>query len=63
MKKEKIRKTPAAPSSAPANLSPKERKALKSSIQALNNQADTLGILDPLGLEPALIYSLKEGQE
>ena len=63
MKKEKTRKPPAAASSGPGNLSPKEKKALKNSIQALNRQADALGILDPLELEPVLIYSLKEGQE
>jgi hypothetical protein len=63
MKRKKTLKPPAAASSAPGNLSPKEKRALKNSIQALNNQADALGILDPLELEPVLIYSLKEGQE
>ena len=60
MKRKKTRKPPAAGSPAPENLSPKEKKALKNSIQVLNNQADALGIMDPLELEPVLIYSLKE---
>jgi len=60
MKKEKTRKPPAAASPAPGNLSPKEKKALKNSIQGLNSQVSALGILDPLELEPVLIYSLKE---
>ena len=63
MKRKMTRKPPAAASSASGNLSPKEKKALKNSIQALNRQADALGILDPLELEPVLIYSLKERQE
>ena len=63
MKRKKTRKTAAVASPAPGNLSPKGKKALKNSIQALNNQANALGILDPLELEPVLIYSLKEGQK
>jgi hypothetical protein len=63
MKRKKTRKPPAAASPAPGNLSRKEKKTLKNSIQALNNQADALGILDPLGHEPVLIYSLKERQK
>ncbi len=63
MRKEKIRKPPTAASPGSGNLSPKEKKALKKSIQALNSQADALGVLDPLDLEPVLIYALKEGQE
>ncbi|MBP1715873.1 MAG: hypothetical protein H6Q42_4076 [Deltaproteobacteria bacterium] len=59
MKRKTIRK-PAATSPAIADLSRKEKKALKNSIQALNNQANALGILDPLELEPVLIYSLSE---
>jgi len=47
-------------SSPAGNLSPKEKKALKAGIQAMNSQADALGVLDPLELEPVLVYSLKE---
>jgi hypothetical protein len=61
MKREKIRKKPGAGFSAVAVLSPQEKKALKNSIQGLNAQAEALGILDPLELEPVLLYSLKEG--
>jgi hypothetical protein len=63
MKRKKPRKPPAAASPAPGRLSLKDKKALKNSIQALNDQADALGILDPLELEPVLIYSLKERQK
>jgi hypothetical protein len=60
MKRKKTRKPPAVTSPATANLSRKEKTALKNSIQALNNQANALGTLDPLELEPVLIYSLQE---
>jgi len=63
MKKEKIRKKAAAGFAAVADLSPQEKKALKNSIQALNTQAEALGILDPLELEPVLVYSLGEGEK
>jgi hypothetical protein len=60
MKKLKTRKAPAAARPVLGNLSPEEKKALKGAIEGLNNQADALGFLNPLELEPALIYSLKE---
>ena len=60
MKRKKTRKPPVAASPAPGNLNRKEKKALKNAIQALNTQADALGIMDPLELEPVLIYALKE---
>lgn len=63
MKNEKIRQKAPAGLAAVANLSRREKNALKNSIQALNNQAESLGILDPLEMEPVLIYSLEEGKK
>jgi hypothetical protein len=63
MKKMKTRKAPAAARPAPGNLSPKEKKSLKTAIDSMNSQADALGLLNPLELEPTLIYSLKEGKK
>jgi hypothetical protein len=60
MKRKQIPKPSAAATPQMAILSPKEKKALKTAIQAMNRQADALGILDPLELEPVLVYSLQE---
>ena len=60
MKRKRTRKPLGGASSPAGNLSPKEKKALKVSIQAANSQADGLGILDALELEPVLVYSLQE---
>jgi hypothetical protein len=45
---------------ATRQLSPKEKKALQSAIQSVHGQSDRLGLLNPLELEPVLIYSLEE---
>jgi len=60
MKRKRTRKPIVGALSAAGNLSPKEKKALRVSIQAANSQADALGILDALELEPVLVFSLQE---
>ena len=42
-------------------LKPKEMEDFKASVEVLNEQADWLGLLDPIELEPAMIYSAEEG--
>ena len=42
--------------------SPQEAEALKAAIQRLTAQAESLGLLDPLDLEPALMYEPQERQ-
>jgi hypothetical protein len=37
-------------------LSPKELKILKASVEFLKEQADRLGLLDPLDTEPAMVF-------
>ena len=60
MEKIKTCKAPVAARPVAGNLSPKEKKGLKNAIQGLNSQAAALGLMDPLELEPTLIYSLEE---
>jgi hypothetical protein len=48
------RRQPAAPS--PVRRTPRERRALNASIERLGQQAETLGLLDPLDVEPAVVY-------
>lgn len=57
MNRKKTSKNPGAGFPATAVLSPKEKKALKNAIRALNGQAESLGVLDPLEMEPVLVYS------
>jgi len=45
---------------AALQLSPKEKKALQAAVQSVHGLSDRLGLLDPLELEPVLIYSLEE---
>jgi hypothetical protein len=40
-------------------LNRKELKALKVSVKFLNEQADRLGLLDPLETEPAMVFLAK----
>jgi hypothetical protein len=40
--------------------SPQEAEALKSAIERLTAQAESLGLLDPLDVEPVLIYEPQE---
>lgn len=42
-------------------LKAKEMEAFKASVKILNQQADRLGFLDPMEIEPAMIYSAEEG--
>lgn len=63
MKRKRMPQPSLAPSSPSGKLSPKEKKALKTAIQAMNRQAEALGTLDPLEFEPVLVYSLKEGRK
>lgn len=37
-------------------LTAKERKALQADVKLLNQQADRLGVLDSMDVEPAMIY-------
>ena len=37
-------------------LNPKELKILKASVEFLKEQADRLGLLDPLDTEPAMVF-------
>ena len=43
-------------------LNPKERKTLQSAVKLLNVQVERLGLLDPLDVEPAMIFFPKEEQ-
>ncbi len=45
---------------AALQLSPKEKRTLQTAVQSVHEQSDRLGFLDPLELEPVLIYSLEE---
>jgi len=45
---------------ATLQLSPKEKRALQTAVQSVHELSDRLGLLDPLELEPVLIYSLEE---
>jgi hypothetical protein len=41
----------------------KEKKAFLASIQQADEQCDRLGLLDPLELEPAILYFPSEEEE
>jgi hypothetical protein len=41
-------------------LNPKEMEALEGSVKVLNEEAERLGLLDPMEIEPATIYSAEE---
>jgi hypothetical protein len=43
-------------------LKSKEKKALLSSVQQLDEQCDRLGLLDPTDSEPVILYSPQEGK-
>jgi len=43
-------------------LNPKEMEALEGSVKILNEEAERLGLLDPMEIEPATIYSAEEGK-
>jgi hypothetical protein len=43
-------------------LKPKEMEEFKASVKILNEQADRLALLDPMEIEPAMIYSAEEGK-
>jgi len=43
-------------------LKPKEKEEFKASVKILNEQADRLALLDPMEIEPAMIYSAEEGK-
>ncbi len=45
---------------AALKLGQKEKKALQGAIQSVHEQSNHFGFLDPLELEPVLIYSLEE---
>lgn len=44
----------------PASIAPRrtrrERQALKASVERIADQAQSLGLLDPLDVEPAVVY-------
>lgn len=42
-------------------LNAKEREALRAAVKAFNEQSERLGLLDPLGAEPAVIFFAEEG--
>lgn len=41
----------------------KEREAFLASVRQLDEQSDRLGVLDPPGTEPAILYSSGEGEK
>lgn len=43
-------------------LNPQELKTLQPAVKLLNEQAERLGLLDPLDAEPAMIFSAGEEQ-
>jgi hypothetical protein len=45
-----------------SRLSAKEREALQAAVKVLNEQNEQLGLLDPLGAEPAIIFVAEEGK-
>ena len=44
-------------------LDPKEKKELEVSMEVLNRQAELLGLLGPLGPEPAFIFFPEERKQ
>ena len=44
----------------PITLNAKEQEALQAAVKVLNEQNDELGLLDPLGAEPATIFFAEE---
>lgn len=45
------------------SLKGKEKKAFLASVEQLEEQCGRLGLLDPAGIEPAVIYSAREENE
>ncbi len=43
-------------------LNPQEIKTLQSAVKLLDEQAERLGLLDPLDAEPAMIFFAEEEQ-
>lgn len=43
-------------------LNSKEREALQAAVKVLNEQSEQLGLLDPLEVEPAIIFFAEEGK-
>jgi len=41
----------------------RETRTLRASLKRLHEQADQLGLLDPVEVEPAMIYSAAEGKQ
>jgi hypothetical protein len=63
MKKTEERRTAEFIQRIPGNrLSAKERKALQAAVKVLHQQNERLGLLDPLGAEPATIFVAGEGK-
>lgn len=44
------------PASTDPQRTRRERQALKASVQRIADQAESLGVLDPLDVEPAVVY-------
>ncbi len=43
-------------------LDGKEKEALQAAVKVLHEQSEQLGLLDPLDVEPALIFFAEEGK-
>jgi hypothetical protein len=43
-------------------LNSKEMEALQAAVKVLNEQSEQLGLLDPLEVEPAIIFFAEEGK-